>query len=345
MKVVEEKTDKTRIFFAKEQTLQEREKKVKSFRNHNNERSYLLSDDYERIRMLTDLMLLEGMTEEFIGKLLTRETDQDYALTLDFLHSAALIMGEDYVKENLIGKCLPAKEAAKQIRICEHEKQMKPYQEIYSNMDERLAAAREGEQKTSHQLEILKLQSSHAEAMYKTRMESARMQFRYELRLSAEKAAQKEGKANERIASLENELSLLKKFAEDLKKENAEQKKENDAQKNENNELREELKGLRQSREKTGHDQKADALMKRKKAEQKYDWYFDKNERRSFCFGILADTKFTGEQLELLLPCLEDKSIPLSMLRKLCNPELPAENMKTIIKYIQGGVEKRDEKE
>ena len=68
--------------------------------------------------------------------------------------------------------------------------------------------------------------------MYKQRMESAKVQFRYELRLSHEKATVREEKASEKISGMEKELTMIKAYAEDKKKEAAYFQKEEEQLRN-----------------------------------------------------------------------------------------------------------------
>ena len=61
------------------------------------------------------------------------------------------------------------------------------------------------------------------------------------------------------------------------------------------------------------------------------------DERREFCIRTLGNEKFSGEQINLIVPCLQDENIPLSTLQILCRPDLPAENMNGLIRFIRGG--------
>ena len=419
---MEEKKEPTRILYANEDELRKRKERIPAFRNRNNKMNYLLDPNYEKTKALVDLMILEGMRGEFIEELLTREPDQEYALTLDFLHCAALILGERYVKENLMGKSLSAQEAIRDVREAYHNQEMKPYREIYGNFEQRLQAAKTGETQTEHQLEILKLQSAHAEAMYKQRMESAKVQFRYELRLSHEKASVREEKDAEKIAGLEKELEMVKAYAEDKKKEAAHFQKEGEDLRNALKQKKEECNAIRkreqrlqkelrklysepekentageeapvEQEEKTteskptqkqrrcwlwggkeneknsgpkkeepapdGKNAKSDypaeagtskAETFTKKAESKLETAKNvvpndredpetADDRKMFCMEVLGDHAFSCEQVEILLPCLQDEAIPVSTLRKICNPQLPAQNMKLFVKYLRGGKE------
>ena len=419
---MEEKKEPTRILYANEEELRKRKERIPVFRNRNNKRNYLLDPNYEKTKALVDLMVLEGMREEFIEELLTREPDQEYALTLDFLHCAALILGEQYVKENLMGKSLSAREAIRDVREAYHNQEMKPYREIYGNFEQRLQAAKTGEAQTEHQLEILKLQSAHAEAMYKQRMESAKVQFRYELRLSHEKATVREEKASEKISGMEKELTMIKAYAEDKKKEAAYFQKEEEQLRNalkkkqeECNEIRkreqrlqEELRKLHSELEKENTAGEEASVKQEEKItepnpsqKQRRCWRWDGKEneknnglkkeetgldgknaksdhpaeagtskaetftknaepkseiaknvvpndrddpepmddRNMFCMEVLGNHAFSCEQVEILLPCLQDEAIPVSTLRRICNPQLPAQNMKLFVKYLRGGKE------
>ena len=70
-------------------------------------------------------------------------------------------------------------------------------------------------------------------------------------------------------------------------------------------------------------------------ADQKEETAAD--ERREFCIRTLGNEKFSGEQINLIVPCLQDENIPLSTLQILCRPDLPAENMNGLIRFIRGG--------
>ena len=319
----------TKILFGDEKEITSRKGRLKSLRGYKTDLEYLLDGAHEKSMALTDLMVAEGLSDEFIRSVLCSDTDDAYLMTLDFLHCAALIMGEDYVRENLVGKTVSASDAAREIRECFHEEQLKPYREIYENLDERLLAAKEGETLINHQMEILKIQSEHAKEMYERAAKNAATCFGYEKRLLIEKGRAEKEKNLERIKVLEEDISSLREKLKTLEREN---------------------KGLRLSPAKCPEDEREDFgegrfvdfswRRKRKRKEQDEE---EKKERTDFAVSVLGNTAFSAEQITLLLPALENEKVPLFALKKLCVPSLPVENMKAFIRYLEGG--KTDEQD
>ena len=351
--------EETRIIFTSPEEMAGRRKHIKAFKNVK-ERPQLVEDSNEKVRNVCELMILEGFSDEMIDWLLTLCSDPDKVETLDFLHMAVLVMGEDFVRERIVGKVLTLEEACRLLREDYHEDQMKPYREIYENLDAKIRAALEGEDKVSHQIEILKLQSEHADEMYKQRMETAKVQYTCDLKIEKNTAKAEKERLEEKITSLTKEL-------EEAKAENTRQKKEyekllKDAvllSRREEKKKQEAAKGTerppdaadgekkpwcfgRKRQEKKPEEEKAaDAPIKgdEKNAEKEETPILlsPEDERREFCLSALGNLKFTGEQIELILPCMLDENVPLTALNLLCRPELPAANMRGFIRFIEGG--------
>ncbi len=363
---MEESGMKTEITFAEPEELQRRQERIKSFRNRNNQMRYLLDSDYEQTKVLTDLMLMEGLSEEFIALLLAQGRLPAFAPTLDFLHCAALILGEEYVKEHLLGKHLSFEDGAREIREHYHTEQMKPYEEMYPDLKERMEAAKEGEQLIAKQMEILKLKSDHAEQIYQQRMEQAKMQFDFQKQIIEIRAAHQEENARLKINSLETELEKARSALQDLEKKNGGLVKEQKllyekisarqrrkglfaiCHSNEDAASEEEITASGKAQTRTGAEstakkmtEEAESEAGKKVVEASHpatpDISKQMEDRREFCLAALSDKAFTGEQIGLLLPCLQDETIPLSTLQRLCNPDLPADNMRTFIRFIEGG--------
>lgn len=313
----------TKVVFGEEKEITERKGRLKNLRGYKTDLEYLLDEAHEKSKALTDLMVTEGLSDEFIRLILREDTDDAYMMTLDFLHCAALIMGEDYVKENLMGKTISVADAANGIKETYHEQQLKPYREIYENLDERLKAAREGETLLNHQIEILKIQSSHAQEMYDKAMENEKLRFKFEKSaLEAQNTSERERSA-EKISALEGELSALREKAKKLEKEN---------------------RDLRSSYEKQLADAKADTaegkfvdFSWRKKRRKKEQNAVEKKARTAFALSVLGNKEFSAEQIAMLVPVLENEKIPLAALERLCVPSLPAQNMKAFIRFLEGG--------
>ena len=310
------------ILFAEEEEMAKRVAKAKEIRAYGSGLEYLLDDTHENSKLLVDLMILEGLGEEFIKDFLKDDTDLSYLLSLDFLHCAALIMGEEYVRKNLAGKTISIKDAAAQVRQAYHDQQLEPYREMYSNLDERLKAARDGEEALSHQIEILKLQSTHAQDMFDASMEKIKMQYECEKKLALVKSEAEKEREKERCAVLKKELSALRKYASDLEAKNDEL-----ARAGEGN-----PKGP-----KNGSWLSRLPVIGRKRKKAREEYMAQKRERLDFTLSVLGDKDFSEEQIKVLMPILENESVPLNALKKLCQPTLPLENMKTFVKFIEGG--------
>ena len=323
-----EKTNETRIIFSGPEEMEKRRSHIKVFKNVK-ERPMLVEDRAEKVRNVCEMMILEGFSDELIDELLKICPDPANVETLDFLHMAVLVMGEDFVRENYVGKVITSEEACRLLREHYFNDQMKPYREIYENLDERIRAALEGEDKVSHQIEILKLQSEHASEMFEQRMANAKTQFDCDLAMAKREAEMDKERSKEQLLFMEAEL---KKAAD-----------RNERQKEEYEKLLKEavLSTPRRSRrfgrklfetKQTGDDAgKEGKNSPRSKAATVND------ERREFCLATLGNQNFTGQQVDLILPCLMDEEIPLSVLKILCRPDLPAENMNGFIRFIKGG--------
>lgn len=313
----------TKIVFGMDKEIEERKGKLKNLRGYKTDLAYLLDEPHETSKALTDLMVTEGISEDFIRSVVVPDTDDAYMMTLDFLHSAALIMGESYVKENLMGKTISSKDAAKGIREAFYEQQLKPYREIYENLDEKLRAAKEGETQLNHQIEILKIQSAHAQEMYDTALENARMRFDYEKKLMEGKSAASSEKDQEKIAALEGELSVLREKDKNLEKECREVKAAYE-------------KSLDAAKSSPGDGRFVDFSW-RKKRRSRQLIEEGKKERTAFALSVLGNKEFSAEQVTLLLPVLENEKVPLSALKMLCQPSLPVKNMEAFIRFLEGG--------
>ena len=89
--------EETRIIFTSPEEMAGRRKHIKAFKNVK-ERPQLVEDSNEKVRNVCELMILEGFSDELIDWLLTLCSDPDKVETLDFLHMAVLVMGEDFVR-------------------------------------------------------------------------------------------------------------------------------------------------------------------------------------------------------------------------------------------------------
>lgn len=326
------KTDKsiTRIVFGNDEEIRERKQRTKQFHNAN-VRSYLLLDEYETSKTLTDLMVSEGLSDSFIDELLCAQPDDIYAMTLDYLHAAALIMGEGYVRENLLGKTTLASEASKKIRTNFHESQLSSYREIYDNLDELIKAALEGETKVDHQIEVLKIQSENASKMYQQKMRSTALQHEYEKKLERATHELEKQRLKEKLGKMEEALKKAQDQAKAFEKEKTELIR--------NAQRKDQPRGLFCFRKREAYAGKTE---KEKGSPVKIETEESK-ERRLFCYSVLGNKNFTPQQIELLLPCLKDEAIPLVILQKLCVPDLPVENMKSFIRYIRKDGDKNED--
>ena len=342
--------EETRIIFTSPEEMEKRRNHIKAFKNVK-VRPQLVEDSNEKIRNVCELMILEGFSDELIDELLGHCADPARVETLDFLHVAALVMGEGFVREKLVGKVISAEEACRLIRENYHDEAMKPYREIYENLDEKIRAALEGEDKVSHQIEILKLQSKHADEMYKQRLSAAKVQFDCDLTVERTKAQVQKERSDEKIAALEEKLKEAKDRCDAQKKEYEvllkeaihSKRRDNSAAGNTNlnGENKEsERRGWHFGRKRTVEKKTVDEEKVGKESGEKKDpppLTSPDSERREFCLHTLANQKFSADQLDLILPCLLDDTIPLSTLKLLCRPDLPAQNMKGFIRFIEGG--------
>ena len=300
---------KTKILFCSDEELEERRARIKAFRGPK-ERKYLLDNRYEQIRMMADMMILEGFSDAFTDELLAMAGEPGNEMTFDFIRFAALVMGEEFIRSSFNRKAITLEEACRMIRENYHDKEMQPFREVggYARV---------------------KLQNEHAGEMYEERMESARMKFHYEREIAATKAAVEKERLEEKIKALSEKLSNEKSEREKLKKENEKLKRDGTS----GGFLSRLLgSGTQELQEREDGGKKDDDGKESSGAEETAT-----DERREFCIRTLGNEKFSGEQINLIVPCLQDENIPLSTLQILCRPDLPAENMNGLIRFIRGG--------
>ena len=217
----ESKKPDTKIIFGSKEDIEKRTQKIKEIYGPT-KNAFLIGDKYEKCRNVIKLMTLEGMSTDFIYELMAEDPEDEYAMTADFLHSAAMIMGEEYVREHLLGRTIQAEEACRQIREDYYEKQMEPLRKMYDDLDAKIQAALSGEEQARQQLAILKLQNEHADELYKERLENAKSDFNYRLQLAQAKAEQKETTLKRDIAELQSGYDREEKQRRELQAENLE---------------------------------------------------------------------------------------------------------------------------
>ena len=274
----ETKTPDTKIIFGSREDIEKRTLKIKEIYGPS-KNAFLIGDEYEKCRNVIQLMTLEGMSTDFIYDLMAEEPGDEYAMTADFLHSAAMIMGEEYVREHLLGRTIQAEEACRQIREDYYEKQMEPLRKMYEDLDAKIQAALSGEEQARQQLAILKLQNDHADELYKERLENAKSDFNYRLQLAQAKAEQKETTLKRDIAELQSGCDREEKRCRELQAENLElvEKLEQlimqiSAVRTENSEMKAAASGLKKnSSEEAGHDGKKDPEPLARKKEWEVD--------------------------------------------------------------------------
>ena len=325
-----EKTDaQTKIVFSDPEEMERRRNHIKAFKNVK-ERPFLVDDHSEKIRNLCELMILEGFSDEEIDELLALSQDPMEAQTLDFLHMAGLVMGFDFVREKLKGKELALDQACAFIRENYHEEQMKPCRDIYENLDEKISAALAGEDTLTRQIAILKLQTEHVKELYDVRLENAKIQADSEKVIALQKAETEKKLLEEKNKALQKELDELKTRQKSRDKEYALFLSKALSLRERDQERKKQKHGsFFWGREvnKTKDSSGSAALQKEG----------EKNDRREFCLEVLGNGNFSPEQIELVLPCLMDEKVPLSTLKILCRPDLPAKNMSGFIRFIKGG--------
>ena len=352
----------TMIVFGSNEDIEKRSQMIKDIYNPAKNK-FLINDEYEKFRNVVKLMTLEGMSEDFIIGLLAEDPGDAYAMTVDFLHSAALIMGEEYVKEHLLGRTIRAEDACRQIREDYYEKQMEPLRKMYEDLDGKIQAALSGEEQARQQLEILKLQNEHADEMYKERMKSAKTDFEYRMQLAEVKAQQKEETMKRDIADLQTGLDREKNRRQELEAENLElvgkietlimqisREKPKDEERKEpaaDTALPPQTVSTPATEKPSGQpgEEKHFPFFWRKKEgnvqamAQSADEEKRKKleERRNYCISVLGSSEYSEEQVELILTCMMNEKISRTVLEYICNPKLPIHNMKAMIRFLGGG--------
>ena len=311
---------KTQIIFGSDEELEKRKERLRAFRGPK-VRKHLLDNEHEQILPIVDGMILDGESDAFVDELLKTAGTPGNERTFEFLRFAALIMGQEFIRSAFFGKVLTVSEACRMIREEYHEKQMEPFKEIYDNLDEKLRAAREGEETVKRQIETLKMQNNHAGKLYAERLGKAKMEYHYKLQIAETKAQVIKERLEDKVKALTKRVDEEQEAKEVLQKENEKLRKNTgwfSRWRTQETKVESEKKLEKVKEEETVNDPTAD-------------------ERRELCIQILGNEKFTGEQIDLIIPALEDESIPLGTLKILCRPDLPVQNMKGLIRFITGG--------
>ena len=345
-------TEETKIIFADDEQIRKRREKFRK-RYQDPAFRFLLGDEYEQCRGIYTLMYQEGRSEEFMKTVICDLTDEAYALTLDYIHSAALIMGEDYVRKHLLGQTRQAEEASKNVREYEYEQKTQALRKEYDSLDERLRAAREKEKKADIEIKVLELQSSHAKELYKQRMDTARMQSSYEKKLMEIRAQHQKERDQAEIGLLKTEVDRCRKQISLLEEKKKEQERKLAYALNQLEVLQKESGSDSRKKhflfrfcpstpddaqkpgsvQETGRSREAASAgntLKEMNAEDEQR----KKERKDFCLSVLANSEFSEEQIELIFRCLTDPRLSLNALRYICNPKLPPCSMRAIIRYL-----------
>ena len=171
------------------------------------------------------------------------------------------------------------------------------------------------------QIETLKMQNNHAGKLYAERLGKAKMEYHYKLQIAETKAQVIKERLEDKVKALTKRVDEEQEAKEVLQKENEKLRKNTgwfSKWRMQETKVESEKKPEKVKEEETVNDPTAD-------------------ERRELCIQILGNEKFTGEQIDLIIPALEDESIPLGTLKILCRPDLPVQNMKGLIRFIKGG--------
>ena len=197
----------TKILFEETDEIQKRRSMLKRLRQ-DPDNNYLYSDGYDKSRVLYALMNEEGLSDDFIRLVFCRLPDDEFALTLDFLHCAAVIMGEDYVREHLAGKTIKAGEACRQIREHYYDQQLQPMRETFEHLDEKIRAAIAGDTKTEHELELVKRGAAHDREMYEQKLQTMTLLHNSAMKQQRENAVQQYNADQALIGSLQTEIGV-----------------------------------------------------------------------------------------------------------------------------------------
>ena len=354
----ETKTPDTKIIFGSREDIEKRTLKIKEIYGPS-KNAFLIGDEYEKCRNVIQLMTLEGMSTDFIYDLMAEEPGDEYAMTADFLHSAAMIMGEEYVREHLLGRTIQAEEACRQIREDYYEKQMEPLRKMYEDLDAKIQAALSGEEQARQQLAILKLQNGCDREEKRCR----------ELQAENLELVEKLEQLIMQISAVRTENSEMKAAASGLKKNSSEEaghdgkkdpeplarKKEWEAdvaareKETDTAAQRKEPDNPDGARNNAGEGKRFPFFWRKKEENGQASGKADEEElkkkqeeRRNYCISVLGSSDYTEEQVELILACMMNEKISRSVLEYICNPKLPIHNMKAMIRFLGGG---NDDKE
>jgi len=210
------RADRTQFRFGSQEVMEQRRRSLSELRGVKH-RTYFMDQGHELCRSLFDLMILEGRGAGFVDELIGAETDDEYALTLDVLHCAALILGEEYVRQQLIGKTMDYGEVIQQIKNDLLEEKFRPYQEIYDNLDERIDAALHGERQVGEEIMKLKMQLNSSRQLYENRLATERMRHEYEEGKLKSESKHQHQSDQEKIGRLEEEVKKLQAELEERK--------------------------------------------------------------------------------------------------------------------------------
>jgi len=209
-------TDQTNILFGSEEEISRRWGEVT---RHKEMRKNIRRNtvEYEISNSLFYLMLLEGCDAELAETLRGDAQDEEGALTLSFLLSVLTLFGEDYVKEQILGREMTVEAARQKIRDDLLEEKIRPYREIYDNLDERIDAAIHAERQIDQEIMKLKMQLNYDKQMYENRLATERMRHQFEEGKLKSEGDYQHQSDREKIGRLEEEVKKLQSDLEERK--------------------------------------------------------------------------------------------------------------------------------
>lgn len=265
----------------------------------------LNTSGYEHKKEQFYLMLLEGRSKEFIDFFLKQDSGLS-TVTLDFLRASAAFCGEEFVQKHLLLRKFSSKEAFDMMRDFLVGERYEQLPDISGKLE---------------QLSRITALMETVEAALKQTTKESRLKDR-----KIESMALENMKAQHQteIAGYEQKISELEaQLKTEAQKAGVEKRK-----------LQMMYDTRIQGMKHTVCSAEEGYWARRRRKRHMAAELQRQHELETFLLNTLSDTRYSREQLDLIMEAVED-NFTLEQLKSICNPEMKIENMRIVRQYIE----------
>ncbi|MCC8106061.1 MAG: hypothetical protein LIO99_08685 [Clostridiales bacterium] len=324
--------------------------------------AYLQSgDEFRYHKSLLYMMCRENLDKEFIKKIFANGGENDI-VSLDLLHCAAVVAGEDFALE-FLGKEMTIESFREAIADHSALRKFQAFESIQEISDE---TARARDAYNIH-IEYLKQSRDDLKKYYDGMLSEREKHYQEKLQLKeemhgkdilalTEKRQTESGILNDNLENLKSELAAVQKSRDELqtaleKEKEAAAAAVRDREKTacEYEQYKKDI-STANNIDNDAENRKRKRRGKRTKGFIRGRFFHGKEEERNkdFVLTLISNPQFTAEQLSVINDALNQK-LPPENLAKICNPKIPVRNMKMMLAYMQrsemGSVSAQQKKE